>query len=177
MDDIAVTIPAGAIPPGVTAHIELGVTLYGPFVFPKDYQPVSPIIWLCIKEKIKLSLPIVVRLPHMIEDVNMVRLSFAKANHEYGYDSVQNKEVYFFEHLTDGESTFTNPTEDCGKGILCIDHCCLYCSVAKISPILARSKGYCLHTLIESKSPSQCRIVHVCTFFLRQCFKVRIINS
>lgn len=174
MNEVSVTIPPGAIPTKTTARVELGVALYGPFVFPDDYQPVSPIIWLCTRG-VQLLLPITITLPHVITDVDKVALSFAKADHhKCTYDVVTGQDVYNFKQLLDYESKkFTNPSmEDCGYGVLRVNHCCLYCSIAKISPVLARSKGYCLTTLIKAQSPSTYRIIHVCTYFLKECFRV-----
>ena len=48
MNDIKVTIPPGAVPEGVVLNIEMGVALYGPFMFSGNNQQVSPIgsVWL-----------------------------------------------------------------------------------------------------------------------------------
>ena len=94
VSDVLVSIPPGAIPDGVLAHIEMGVALYGPFVFAENHQQVSPILWFCIQEDIDLLLPITYTLPHIIVDINHVQLSFAKANH-FGTDrsrSTQDRE-------------------------------------------------------------------------------------
>lgn len=178
MDDISVTIPPGAIPSKTTAHIELGVALCGPFVFPDKYQPVSPIIWLCFQEDIEIRLPIMINLPHMVTDIDKVDLKFAKASHlEYSYNATKEKEVYHFKHLQDERSFFTNLSDESGYGILHVKHCCLYCIEAKTSRDLALKLGYCLHTLIKCRDPSHYQIVLVCTFFLRSCFRVSLKTS
>lgn len=181
IDDISVTFPPGSIPAGMTAHVELGVALYGPFSFPDDYRPVSPFIWLCIQEELELQLPIAIKLPHMVVDIEGDELAFAKANHlDFFYDSAKGYQVFFFDSVIDGESYFTNLTEEkeleSGYGILRIKHCCLYCIKAKISPGLGKRLGYCLHTFLEEKGPSQCRILHVCTYCLKQCFKASSVS-
>lgn len=179
IEDIQVKFPPGSISAETIAHIELGVGLYGPFSFPDGYQPVSPFIWLCIQEEFELMLPIEIKLPHMVMDIEGVELAFAKANHQnYCYDSAKGYKVFFFENIADGESYFESPTEksvvETGYGILHVNHCCIYCINAKITPKLAKSLGYCLHTFIEDKSFSQCRIILVFTHCLEQCFKASL---
>ena len=177
IDNVTIIVPPGAVPTGLTAHIEVGIALHGPFAFPKNYQPVSPVVWLCFQEDFELLLPLIIKLPHMVTDTSKVPLTFAKANHcEYGYAYAKEKRLYNFKRVVDGDSYFTNLTQENqnGYGTLHVKHCCLYCIHAKITPALAKSSGYCLHTLIEEKTPSRCRIVHVCTYSLKQCFKVGV---
>ena len=44
--DITVRIPEGAVAEGEKIHFEVGVAMYGPFIFPDNTQPISPILWL-----------------------------------------------------------------------------------------------------------------------------------
>lgn len=178
IDDICITFPSGAIPAGVTAHVEIGVALHGPYSFPDGYQPVSPIIWLCIQEEFELLVPISIELPHMVMDIEGMGLTFAKANHlKYCYDSTNGSKVFVFKNVTGGTSFFTNLTEETavesGYGILHVKHCCLYCILAKKSPTLEKNIGYCLHTFIEEKSQS-CHILHICTYYLKLCLKASL---
>ena len=168
--DIEVTIPPGAIPDGVTAHIEMGVALYGPFKFPDSHHPVSPILWFCIAEGIEVLLPIKYKLPHVITDVNRVKLTFVKANHlDFSYDSSMNMDVFTFKTVHAGESSIA-----ARYGVLTTKHCCLLCIDAEhVTKDLALQKGYCLHTLVEKVDTSSYRILLVCTYFLRTCFEVR----
>lgn len=166
MGDVSLTVPPGAIPAEITVHIEMGVMVSGPFVFPCSYQPVSPIISLCFQECVDLLLPVTIKLPHIINDVDKVKLLFAKASHH------KKGKIHFFEHLVDGESYFTNSVEDCGNGILCVQHFCFYSIIAKMDPELAKRKGYCLYTFTKEITPSNYEIIHVCTFFLRIFNKV-----
>lgn len=172
VNDINVIIPAAAIPADITAHIELGVTLHGPFTFPDNHEPVSPIIWICVKDT-ELQIPMKIRLPHMIVDGDGVSLSFAKAKHTCV--SSDEKKVYCFRKIGDGSnSSFTYPKseEKNGYGVLHVKHCCWYCIIAETTQDLALKKGYCLHGLIEKKTQSQQNILFICTYFLPNCFKV-----
>ena len=167
IDDITVTIPPGAIPDGVTAHIEMGVALYGPFKLPDNHQPVSPILWFCIKGDIELLLPLEYKMPHVITDT-CAKLTFAKADH-------RTSGGFIFELLNLSNSKFT-PSKplmnEHGYGSLSTKHCCYLCIIDKIEKDQALKKGYCLHTLIKKKDDSCYEVVVLCTYYLRTCSKV-----
>ena len=44
---------------GEKIHFEVGVAIYGPFIFPKNTQPISPMLWLCLLENIDIFLTLV----------------------------------------------------------------------------------------------------------------------
>ena len=167
--DITVTIPP-AIPDEVTAHIEMGVALYGPFKFPDNCQPMSPILWFCIQEDIELLLPLTFRLPHVIADISRANVTFAKTNH-FTYQDSAKRDMFTFEPVHSAESDFTRES---GYGYLSSKHCCFLCLNAEnnITKDLALRKGYCLHILIENRSPASYRILLVFTYFLKTCFEV-----
>ena len=165
MGGITVTIPFGAIPEGITAHIEMGVALYLPFKLPENYQLVSPILWFCIKDDIKLLLPIEYKLPHVITDISRGKLTFAKAGHTDNpvFELLQHDNVNF---------TPSNPRlRKYGYGNLSIKHCCYLC-IGAISKDVALESGYCLHTLIKKETDSQYQILLLCTYFLETCLDV-----
>lgn len=170
--DITVTIPPGAIPHEVTAHIELGLALYGPFKFPDNCQPVSPILWFCIQEDIELLLPLTFRLPHVIADLSQASITFAKSSHHTYQDSTK-RDIFTFEPVYDGESDFK---KEAGYGYLSSKHSCFLCLNAEnITAEIALQKGYCLHILTENKSPNSYRILLVFTYFLKTCFEVKTV--
>ena len=49
--DITLRIPEGAVAKGEMVHFELGVATYGPFIFPKSTQLISPILWIRVLEE------------------------------------------------------------------------------------------------------------------------------
>jgi hypothetical protein len=170
IDDIRVTIPPGAIPDR-TVQVEMGVAMYGPFKFPENYRPVSPMLWFCIKEPkgVELSLPIEFMLPHIITENSDGRLVFAKARHSIP------GETFTFELLCDSESriTYYDPLmKKCGYGYLSSKHCCYYCIVDEIKQDTANLKGFCLHTLIKKVDDLSYQILLFCTFFLETCLRV-----
>ena len=48
--DVTLRIPPGAVSTGKKIYFEIGVAMYGPFIFPDNFQPISPILWCCIEE-------------------------------------------------------------------------------------------------------------------------------
>ena len=66
-NDFSLEIPKGAIPEGETLDVDFGVTLSGPFKFPVDLRPVSPVFWVCVQKKSQFSKPVTVTLPQFLD--------------------------------------------------------------------------------------------------------------
>ena len=62
--DITLGIPEGAVAEGEKVHFEVGVAMYGPFIFPKNTQPISPILWLYASEDVRINEWFQLNLPH-----------------------------------------------------------------------------------------------------------------
>ena len=64
--DIHIRIPEEAVDQKV--NLEFGVTLHGPFAFPKDgkVKAVSPTVWLSVQGNVSFSKPIEIVLPHCV---------------------------------------------------------------------------------------------------------------
>ena len=171
--DITLRISEGAIPVGESIKFEIGVVMYGPFIFPESTRPISPIVWLCIREEIELKKPFQLILPHFLiglkkERLKYHRICFAKASHS-SYDAT---EKYKFNECA-SEVLFAS-TEDKSYGILNSTHCCFYCLTSSNTPELARDAGYCLAQIetILSSQPQRSEIYFVAFFFLATCMKV-----
>jgi hypothetical protein len=169
--DVQVLIPPGAVPKGAIVHIEMGVALYGPYKFPDGYQPVSPILWFCIREDVELLIPVVYTLPHVITNIDSVNLKFVKAKRQ------THKNHFDFEVLPSADMHFKIP----GYGSLTSKHACFLCIAAgnssKVTKNLALKKGYCLHFLIKRIDSSSYRILLICTYFLETCFEVSTVHN
>ena len=180
--DITLRIPDGTIPSGMTAHIEVAVTLYGPFQFSDGSCPISPILWVCVQENIKFGKPIEVILPHFLadlseDDIERLHINFAKAPHNcYSIDEF-GLNHYSFTQLN---SNFIAHNEgNKGYGILFTDHCCFFCITSNdpISPSFALKAGYCLWCIEKpQQSPGlaaqagSCDVLLFCaTFCLLSC--------
>ena len=65
--EITIIIPEGAVAEGEKVHFEVCVAMYGPFIFPENTQPISPILWLYPMEaNIELKKPLQVIIPHCV---------------------------------------------------------------------------------------------------------------
>ena len=48
-NDFRLVIPEGAIPVGDSITIDIGVALFGPFQYPPNIRPVSPVFWVSVR--------------------------------------------------------------------------------------------------------------------------------
>ena len=178
--DITLRIPEGAVTKGEKCHIEIGVAMYGPFVFPDNTRPISPILWICFLKdgSIALKQEFQIILPHFLIGLSKERLcyhqvGFAKANHKqkHIYTSKTNRIVYGFK-TCESQTLFASSG---GKsyGVLLSNHCCFYCLEAQQSPELARDAGYCL-ARIESRLSLE--IFFITSFFLKSCVQVTLLT-
>ena len=62
--DITLRIPEGAVAEGEEVHFEVGVAMYGPFIFPENTQPISPILWLYALKDVRMNERFQLILPH-----------------------------------------------------------------------------------------------------------------
>ena len=125
--DITLNVPEGAVAENEIIHIEIDATIYGSFAFPKNAQPISPIIWLCMLEKdTKLRKPLRLIIPHFLSDLTRDQLynhqvGFTKASH-HNY-IIENSEMKYKFHLCDSEPLFASKGNK-SYAVLESDHCC-----------------------------------------------------
>lgn len=175
--DITLRIPEGAVAKGETIHLEIGVAMYGPFNFPENGAPISPIIWLCIQEEIALLMkPFQLILPHFLTSLNRDRLNyhrieFAKANHS-SYSIAEDKQMIYNFNVCDAKPLFASSGYK-SYGVLSSTHCCFYCLKANQTPELANDIGYCLARVERSLSPRKNEVYFAAVYLLNTCVQVR----
>ena len=167
--NITLRIPKGAIATGEKLHINIGVTMFGPFTFPENFSPISPILQFCTSEiNYRFRKPITVILPHFIsketiEKLNPGEVRFAKAKH--CNTGPERRQSYQFEHVdtrpTFASSGFRN------FGVLQIQHCCYLCLMKQ------KNVGGAEYCLVQIKRPLQQRSeVHfLVSYFLDTCLR------
>ena len=174
--DITLNIPEGAVAKNQTIHIEIDVTMYGHFVFSKNTQPISPIVWLCTLEKdAKFKKPFKLVLPHFLTGLTKDKLhnhqvGLAKANHHNFI--IEDGEMNYVFNPCDSQPLFASSGNK-SYAILELEHCCFYCLQANITPDLARDVGYCLTRIEGSVSPQRNEIYFIATYFLKTCIQVK----
>ena len=177
--DITLRIPEGAVAEGEKVHFEVGVAMYGPFIFPKNTQPISPILWLCLlEEDVELKKPFQVILPHYLTGLSKERIEhhqvgFAKAKHN-DYTFVDNQMSYKFQNSITDPQILHASSGYRNYGVLVSKHCCFYCLQAKETRELAMDAGYCLVRIESSLIPQRNEIYFSAIFFLDTCLRVSI---
>ena len=63
---ISLTVPPQAVRDGNEMEIEYAVAAVGPFTYPNNLTPVSPILWIRVKGQEKLRKPIRISIPHAV---------------------------------------------------------------------------------------------------------------
>ena len=177
--DITLRIPEGAVAEGEKVHFEVGMAMYGPFIFPENTQPISPILWLCLlEEDAQLKKPFQIILPHYLTGLSKERIQhhqvgFAKVNHN-DYTFVDNQMSYKFQNSITDPQILHASSGYRNYGVLVSKHCCFYCLQAKETRELAMDAGYCLVRIESSLSPQRNEIYFSAIFFLDTCLRVSI---
>ena len=173
--DITLRIPEGAVAEGEMVHFEVGVAMYGPFIFPENTQPISPILWLCLlEEDVELKKPFQVILPHCLTGLTKERIEYhqvvlAKANHS-DVTYMDNQMSYKFQRCD--VKPLLASTGYRNYGVLVSKHCCFYCLQAQKTHELAMDAGYCLARIEYFPSPQWNEIYFSSIFFLETCLRV-----
>ena len=165
--NITIRIPEGAVPPGDKLLMKVGVTLFGPFTFPENFWPISPLLQLCPSEidHYEFKKPLTVILPHFLSEKTIEKLTpgevcFTKANHNYSEEN-----GYKFE-LIDTKPMFATSGSR-NFGVLQIQHCCYLC--------LQKGKNLegAKYNLVKIERPLQQRgeIHFLVTYFLDTCLQ------
>ena len=175
--DITVKIPPLAIKGHTFIDFEVGVMLNGPFVFPQNVRPISPILWICTRNKVFFCKPVEIILPHFVrnldnnEDAKKLGIQFMKASHHHSHQLTDGTKKFTFDCI-ENEST-AHFTTHLGK--LTTLHFCFFCIVASESRALYEHASYCL-TRVDpiAWSPSQRKqeIHFVISFFMKTCLQV-----
>ena len=153
-NDFGLEIPAGAIPEGESITIDIGVALYGPFQYPEGLRPVSPVFWVCVRDKsdFKFLKPVKLTIPHCLDlkqydDIESLGLSFLKGDHE-----MKPQQMYQFQPA-EGD-VLIEPLKT--HAVIKITHFCSLCFSCKERRDLFEKEIFCLYSVIPYKiSPDQ----------------------
>ena len=175
---VMIEIPKGAIEEGLTVNIKVGIAMHGPFSYPTDMHPISPILFLCPQEKVQLLQPIKIVLPHFIDysmqdDPGMILL---KAYHDYHKDG-----KYHFKPLnsktnkSNAISLFKEKRYNYCR--LSLDHFCFICVGKEVDEQTARKFKYSL-TCVKPIECKNCADIYIyLSFDMPNCKEVSIITQ
>ena len=170
-NDFQLEIPDGAIALEQRVTIDIGVALYGPFLYPENIRPVSPVFWACVRDQrnFRFLKPVKVTIPHFLKlenakDVESLGMTFLKGDHE-----MTSQQVYQFRRA-EGK-VIIEPHKR--NGVLQTSHFCYLCITSKKSKKSIRKAMFCIYTAIpHTMSPSAPAYVYFfVTFLLATCLE------
>ena len=180
--DITLKIPEGAVPVNERIHLEIAVAMYGPFRFPENTQPISPIVWVCFEENVILSNQFQLIIPHFLigltkEKAKFHQITFAKANHR-DCSIIDSQISYIFQprchdimdlsFASSGSKSFA---------VLSTSHCCFYClQASNTTHELAMDAGYCLARIEAFIAQQKSEVYFLGVYCLPTCLRVRSTN-
>ena len=163
--NITLRIPKGAIDIGDKLFFDVGILMFGPFIFPENTRPISPILWLCPSEDYRMKKPFKIILPHFLSSRAVVKMNsnnirFAKAKHNQS----QTKNEFQFVNsrplfASSGSRNFA---------ILQIQHFCYYCLIGNI--VKDGDIEYCL-VQVERPIQQRSEIHFLAIYLLDTCIK------
>ena len=147
--DFTLEIPKGAIPKNERITLHVGVALFGPFQFPENLRPVSPLFWACVcgQRNFHFSKPVTISIPHFLnlesdQDIHCLRLTFLKARHN------KNSKGLYELCTTDENATFQASNN---FGVLETSHFCSLC-IACIDTLECLNKTeFCMTSLLPKR--------------------------
>lgn len=164
--NITVVFPSGAVTK--PTEVQMGVLFTGPFRFPSNTTQVSPILWVCARNKktTKFSKAFDASLPHFIDcsqPGEVANLVFVKATH----DSSFSDKPFVFAEVPVDQTSFAG-----SNGSVYIKQCCFVCIIHKVPEKVLEKTNFCLVSMvprpIEAKFELNFCIVHA----LRTCIEV-----
>ena len=163
--------PQGALLPNHITTLTIGVMMYGPFLFPDNVKPISPILWVCGNSTdVRLLKNAKVVLPHFLDidenDDRGIKLLFLKAHANHNC-VIKNKMMYIFKSVGNAAVLEGHNAE------LFTSHFCCICLGAKVSQAVKERMLYCI-TLCKNKANSMCEFA--VTYLLKTCLQVNIMQ-
>lgn len=120
------------------------MTTFGPFVFEKEYEPISPILYMHLQEDVKLKKSVEIVLPHIMDlsglskkEIDSLGIHFAKSSI---FDSSDKTKAYRL-RACDSSHQFV-ATKGKNFGILASSCFCYVCIVMNISKDDIRRKNF-----------------------------------
>ena len=91
---VKVTIPSGAVDEGCKVQIQAAASLFGPFITPEGYYPISAYVWIGATYRFKKKLK--VEIEHDIDETNLIasELCVLTASEEDKCEGEDNEIVY-----------------------------------------------------------------------------------
>ena len=170
--DIRITVPKGAIKKHAVVELQVKVTLHGPYTFPDEKRPISPIVWVGMSPNIKFKRPIEIRIPHFAEIspeslneelIFLKTTDWKKTVKTYG-------KLYRFFQVAENNQHFNN-----NHGTVSTKEACFFCIAGDISSNSTLTANYCLLPVIPRQiTQPTWKIHYYFTYLLKSYIHVRI---
>ncbi len=171
--DITLKVPNSAVKDEHTVMIEVGVLMHGPFIFPPNTRPISPILWVCVRNKIFFQKSIDITLPHFVNilphEAKLLGMKFMKASHHPRILPDGTREYVFNNVGNDSATSFTSKL-----GTLKTHHFCFLCISANDSRALYQRSCYCLTRVDPIIRNQRQEIYFIVSYLLKTCLQVSI---
>ena len=178
---IKLIVPEGAVLDGKSIHIQVGLALYGPFIWPKSENIVSPIVGICMvqpgNEVLELQKPVEIHIPHFIncsEVKDCKKLSFLKANHRSDIVTINGKPKYSLKpfHIQQRDDEQIHFEPGLSFGILHTKHFCYLCIAAKYTREDTEKANFCLMGALPDPPCKPFDLYFSVSYMLDTCIKV-----
>lgn len=170
--DIRITVPKGAIKKHAVIELLVKVTLHGPFTFPDEKRPISPIVWVGMSPNIKFKRPIEIQIPHFAEispESLNEELIFLKTTDRKKTGKKYGKQYQFFQ-VAENNQHFDN-----NHGTVLTKKASFFCIVGDISSNSTLTANYCLLPVIPRQiTQPTWKIHYYITYLLKSHIHVRI---
>lgn len=164
--DVRISVPKGATNKHTTVELQVGVALHGPFSFPDEKRPVSPIVWVGMNPNTKLKKHMEIIIPHFVDRSGQslsTELILLKAT-----DLVKGgKKQYQFYRVAENNQYF----DDANHGTVTTKHSCYFCIAGDMTNLTA---SYCLLPVIPQQiTQTTWKIHYYITYLLKSHIHVR----
>ena len=169
-NDFGLEIPAGTISEGESITIDIGVALYGPFQYPEGLRPVSPVFWVCVRDRkdFQFLKPVKLTIPHCLnlnshDDIESLGLIFLKGDHE-----MNPQQMYQFQQA-EGD-VLIEPLKK--YGVIKTTHFCSQCIAGQVTEELMKKASFCISAVLPTTISGTESAYFFITFLLKSCLDV-----
>ena len=164
--NIQLHIPEGAI---TASNLEFAVTLHGPFEFPEDVKPVSPIVWLSTQEGIQFAKSVELTLPHIAnrsESLAFYAADIGKLKGKFQFQRLRARERGITKH----DDTLKTKLSTNQSRFICI--ACMESRV--IREVINSTKYYIIKAAPKTIVANQWKVFYCIVLSLPTCIEVSL---
>ena len=167
--DFTVNIAKGTVRKRKSIEFQVGVCTHGPFVFPRGYKLVSPIIMVISPTQTKLKKPVEIIISHCIDLIRpgheKENLTFFRARRRESKGQCSPK--YYMENTEDSSNVFQIHNN---HGTLTSTELGFFCIMSRENTSVRKHTNYCLVPVVPKNVESSSWKVHYCVTYHLQAY-------